>query len=86
MVVSINEIVYTWKFEHDVKRIKDKSFKEKIQKQIVTILEKQEIGQPLIYALEGERTVRVAFYRLMYAVERDKLILLRFEHGKEVYD
>jgi len=32
MVISINKIVYTSKFEHDVKKVNDKSFKEKIQK------------------------------------------------------
>ncbi len=86
MVISINEIVYTSKFEHDVKKVKDKPFKEKIQKQIIKILENPEIGKPLRYALKGERTVRVAPYRIIYAVQRNKLILLRFEHRKEVYD
>ncbi|QRF76482.1 addiction module toxin component, YafQ family [Thermoplasmatales archaeon] len=86
MVISINEIVYTSKFEHDVKKVKDKSFKEKIQKQIIKILENPEIGKPLRYALKGERTVRVSPYRIIYAVQRNKLILLRFEHRKEVYD
>ena len=86
MVVLINEIVYTSKFEHDVKRIKDKSFKEKIQKQIVKILENPEIGKPPRYALKDERTVRVSPYRIIYTVQGNKLILLRFEHRKEVYD
>ena len=34
MVIRIDEIVYTSKFEHDVKRIKDKSVKDRLEKNI----------------------------------------------------
>jgi len=40
----------------------------------------------LRYGLKGEWTARVKPYRIIYAVQIDTLVLLRFEHRKEVYD
>lgn len=86
MVTRIDEIVYTSKFKDDVKKIKDTLLREKLEKQIKKILENPEIGKPLQYAFKGERTVRVPPYRLIYSIHYNTLILLRFEHRKDVYD
>ncbi len=86
MVVKIEEIVYTSKFERDVKRINDKGFKIKVEKHIRKIVENPEIGKPLSYTLKGERTIRISPYRLIYAIQQKRLVLLRLEHRKEVYD
>lgn len=85
-MVEIKSIVYTEKFERDVKKARDSSLKEKLEKQIRKIAENPEFGKPLRYGLKGEWTVRVKPYRLIYAVQDDRLILLRFEHRKEVYE
>ncbi|MCL5873804.1 MAG: type II toxin-antitoxin system RelE/ParE family toxin [Candidatus Thermoplasmatota archaeon] len=85
MVVKIEEIVYTSKFEHEVKKIKDRSVKIEIEKRIRKILLDPESGKPLGYTLKGERTVRTTPYRLIYTIDKKKLILLRLEHRKEVY-
>ncbi|MDE1854077.1 MAG: type II toxin-antitoxin system RelE/ParE family toxin [Thaumarchaeota archaeon] len=85
-MVEIKEIVYTQKFERDVKKLRDGSLKERLGKQIRKIAEDPEIGKPLRYGLKGEWTVRIAPYRLIYAVQGDRLVLLRFEHRKSVYD
>jgi addiction module RelE/StbE family toxin len=85
-MVEIGSVVYTEKFERDVRKIRDSSLKEKLEKQIRKIAENPEFGKPLRYGLKGEWTVRVKPYRLIYAVQGDRLILLRFEHRKEVYD
>lgn len=82
----INSIIYTEKFERDVRRIKDNLVKERVSKQIEKIVENPEVGKPLRYGLKGEWTIRVKPYRIIYAVQDDKLILLRFEHRKEVYE
>jgi mRNA-degrading endonuclease RelE of RelBE toxin-antitoxin system len=37
------------------------------------------------YGLRGEWSIYLKPYRLIYKVDGDKLILLRFEHRKEVY-
>ena len=85
-MVEIGFIVPTLKFERDVKKIKDKALKEKLQKQIDKIAENPSLGKPLRYGLKGEWSTYVKAYRLIYKVEGDKLILLRFEHRKEVYE
>ncbi len=58
---------------------------EKLEKQIKKITENPDFGKSLRYNLKGEWTVYVKPYRLIYKVEGDKLILLRFEHREEVY-
>ncbi len=84
-MVEIKEIVYTQKFEHDVRRLRDGLLKERLGKQIRKIAEDPEAGKPLKYGLKGEWTVRIPPYRLIYAVQDGRLILLRFEHRKSVY-
>jgi len=84
-LVEIKAIVYTQKFECDVRKIRDSPLKERLEKQIRNVVENPEFGKPLRYGLKGEWTVRIKPYRLIYAVQGDRLILLRFEHRKEVY-
>jgi mRNA-degrading endonuclease RelE of RelBE toxin-antitoxin system len=85
-MVEIKEIVYTQKFERDVKKLRGGLLRERLEKQIRKIADDPEAGKPLRYGLKGEWTVRISPYRLIYAVQRDRLILLRFEHRKSVYD
>lgn len=73
-------------FEHEVNKVKDKKIKEILKKNIKKIIEDPEIGKPLRYALKGDRTIRIAPFRLIYAINGDSIILLRFEHRSEVYD
>jgi addiction module RelE/StbE family toxin len=82
---KIKEIVWTHKFEQDFKKIRDKGTQEKLEKQLRKITENPESGKPLRYALRGEWSIYVKPFRLIYKVEGSKLILLRFEHRKEVY-
>ena len=85
-MVAIKFIVPTEKFERDVRRIRDKSLKEKLQKQIDKVADNPNFGKPLRYGLKGEWSIYVKPYRLIYKVEGGKLILLRFEHRKEAYE
>ncbi len=85
MVKRIDEIIYTSKFEHEVKKIKDKSVKDRLEKSIRKIVENPEIGKSLGYVLKGERTVRIPLFRLIYAINGNTLILLRFENRSGVY-
>ncbi|MDG6913298.1 MAG: type II toxin-antitoxin system RelE/ParE family toxin [Nitrososphaerota archaeon] len=85
-MVVVKEIVYTQKFERDVRKLRDGLVKERLSKQIRKIAEDPEIGKPLRYGLKDEWTARIAPYRLIYAVQGDRLVLLRFEHRKSVYD
>ena len=85
-MVEIRTVVYTQKFERDVRRIRHSQLKDELEKQIRKIVENPELGKPLRYGLKGEWTIRVKPYRLIYAVQDDRLILLRFEHRREVYE
>lgn len=85
-MVAIKFIVPTDKFERDVRKIRDKSLKEKLQKQIDKVADNPNFGKPLRYGLKGEWSIYLKPYRLTYKVEGDKLVLLRFEHRKEVYE
>lgn len=85
-MAEIRSIVYTQKFERDVRKVRDNSVRGQLEKQIRKISENPEFGKPLRYGLKGEWTIRVQPFRLIYAVQGDRLILLRFEHRKDVYD
>jgi len=85
-LAEIRSIVYTQKFERDVRKVRDNSVRGQLEKQIRKISENPEFGKPLRYGLKGEWTIRVQPFRLIYAVQGDRLILLRFEHRKDVYD
>lgn len=84
-MVEIKFIGHTDTFKHDIKKIKDKGLKGKLARQIEKVAEKPTFGKPLRYGLKGEGSIYVKPYRLIYKVEGEKLILLRFEHRKEVY-
>ena len=81
----IKTIIYTKKFENNIRLIKDRRIKERIEKQIKKIIENPETGKPLRFDLKGEKTVYIKPFRLLYTVDKDKLILLRFLHRKDVY-
>ena len=83
--MKIKEIIWTNKFEKELKKIKDASFLEKAGKQIRKIIKNPNFGKPLRYGLRGEKTIWIKPYRLIFKVEEDKLILLRLEHRKKVY-
>lgn len=82
----IEKIVPTDKFIKDVKKLRDKKTRERIDNEVKRIKENPEIGKPLGYGLKGEKSVRIPPYRLIYGVVGNNLILLRFEHRDEVYD
>ena len=83
---KIEEIVWTQKCEQDFKKIRNRATLEKLEKQIRKIIQDPEVGKPLRYCLRGELSIYVKPFRLIYKIENDKLILLRFEHRKEVYE
>ena len=84
--MSINFVVTTEDYENSTKHIKDIKTKERIKKQIEKIINHPKTGKPLTHDLKGERSIRIKPFRLIYSIEGDKLILMKFEHRKEVYD
>jgi mRNA-degrading endonuclease RelE of RelBE toxin-antitoxin system len=82
---EIKEIIWTKKFEEDFKKIGDRATQDRLEKQIRKAIKRPEFGKPLRYALRGEKTICVKPHRLIYSIEGNKLILLRFEHRKAAY-
>lgn len=68
-----------------ISKIKNKSEKEKIKKQILKIIKNPEIGKPLRYVRKGTRELHIGSYRLAYSYlkNENKIILLDFYHKDE---
>jgi addiction module RelE/StbE family toxin len=81
----IKEVVWTRKFERELRRLRDRFIKDRVKKQIEKILDDPETGKPLRFDLKHERSIYIPPYRLIYAVHGETLYLLRFEHRKTVY-
>ena len=66
-------------------KLKDKSLKERIKKQITKIIDNPEIGKPMMYNRKGTREVYVSSFRLsyIYIKEEDKVIFLDLYHKDE---
>jgi mRNA-degrading endonuclease RelE of RelBE toxin-antitoxin system len=65
-----------------ISKVKDKSDKEKIKKQICKIIENPEIGKPMRYARKGTRELYIGSYRIAYSFikNQNKIIFLDFYH------
>ena len=81
----VKEIIQTKEFIHDLGHVKDKNVKKRIFKQIAKLTRNPDLGKPLKYRLMGERTLYIKPFRLIYASTGDKIILLRFQYRKKVY-
>ena len=81
----ITEVIWTKKLERELRKLRDKTIKDRVKDQIEKVLDNPETGKTLRFALKGERSVYVPPYRLIYAVQGETLYLLRFEHRKTVY-
>jgi len=84
-LVTIREVVWTKKFEREIRKLKDGALKKRVKEQIAKILDAPEAGKPLRFALKGELSIYVEPYRLIYAIKEETLYLLRFQHRKIVY-
>jgi mRNA-degrading endonuclease RelE of RelBE toxin-antitoxin system len=75
-------IEFSPSFKKLFSKIKDKSLKERILKQIVKIAHNPDFGKPMRYARKGTREIYVSPYRLSYIYDEDKgaIILLDLYH------
>lgn len=62
----------------------DPFLSNKLSKQIEKILLDPNVGKPLNYR-RGERVLYVKPFRLIYVVQGEELILLKFDHRRHVY-
>ena len=46
-----------------------------------------EFGKPLRYSLKGARSLRAGDYRVVFAIERDDVVLIvKIGHRRDVYE
>lgn len=78
------KVIFEKRFKEFFSRIKDKSLKEKIIKQIEKIKANPEIGKPMMYARKGTRELYVKPFRLSYEFfpSEDVVYILELFHKK----
>ena len=79
------EILFSEEFKKDFHKIKDKTTRIRLIKQLKKLSEMPEAGKPLNYKWKNHRSVRVPPFRIIYRLERNKIIINCFDHRKEVY-
>ena len=79
----IQQVEKTDEFVKCFQKINDQRLKEKVQKQIIKIIQNPETGKPMRYARKGTRDVYVPPFRLSYAYIEDKIIFLDLYHKDE---
>jgi len=67
-------ISYSDNILKSISKIKDKTEKEKIKKQIIKIIKNPEIGKPMRYSRKGTRELYVGSYRLAYSYLKKEIL------------
>ena len=74
------EVIFNLNFRKDFKKIKDKSIKEKIIKQLFKIKDNPQIGKPMRFGRKGTRELYISPWRLSYKFEENTLYILALYH------
>mgnify|MGYP001582861716 CR=1 FL=1 len=79
------QIFFSEEFRKEFSKLKDKSTRMRIIHHLKKLEQLPESGKPLQYKLKGHRSIRVPSFRIIYRLERDKIIINCFDHRKDVY-
>jgi len=74
------EVIFDQIFKKDFKKIKNRSLKEKVIKQVSRIKGNPEIGKPMRYGRKGTRELYISPLRLSYKIEGDVVYILALYH------
>jgi mRNA interferase RelE/StbE len=81
----VGKILYKSSVRHDLKQIDPKNV-ERVLREIRTVLgENPRSGEPLHGEFEGLYKLRVGDYRVVYALIREDVLVLRIGHRRKVY-
>jgi len=80
------EIIFSDEFKKEFKKIKDKAMRVKIIKHLKKLAELPESGKPLRYELKSHRSFRITPFRIIYRIEKNKIIINCFDHRKDAYE
>jgi mRNA-degrading endonuclease RelE of RelBE toxin-antitoxin system len=79
------EIIFSDEFRKEFRKIRDKTTRLRIIKQLKKLANEPESGKPLKYELKNHRSIRVPPFRIIYRLTEDKIIINCFDHRKDVY-
>jgi addiction module RelE/StbE family toxin len=79
-------IIFSDEFRKEFKKIKNKTTRLKIIKQLKKISQVPQSGKPLRYDLKGHRIIRIPPFRIIYRIEKESIIINCFDHRKDVYE
>ncbi|MBS3107668.1 type II toxin-antitoxin system RelE/ParE family toxin [Candidatus Woesearchaeota archaeon] len=79
------EIIFSEEFKNEFKKIKDNLTRIKIIKHLKKLIELPESGKPLQYELKGHRSIRIPPFRIIYRLEKERIIINCFDHRKDIY-
>ena len=80
------EIIFSEEFKKEFQKIKDKTTRLRLIKQLKKLAENPESGKPLKYELKNHRSLRIPPFRLIYRLEENKIIINCFDHRQDVYE
>jgi mRNA-degrading endonuclease RelE of RelBE toxin-antitoxin system len=80
------EVIFSDEFRREFKKIKDKTTRLKIIKQLKKLSKRPDAGKPLKYKLKNHLSIRVPPFRIVYRLEENKIIINCFDHRKDVYE
>ena len=74
------EVIFDQGFKKDFKKIKEKSVKEKIIKQVSKLKNNPEIGKPMRFERKNTRELYISPWRLSYRLEGNIIYILSIYH------
>lgn len=74
------DVLFDSGFKKDFLKIKDKSVKEKIIKQVSKLKTNPEIGKPMRFSRKGTRELYISPFRLSYRLENDTIHVMSIYH------
>ncbi|MBR9699925.1 type II toxin-antitoxin system RelE/ParE family toxin [Candidatus Woesearchaeota archaeon] len=79
------EIIFSDEFKKDFKKIKDKQTRLRLIKHIKKLASLPESGKPLKYELKNHRGIKIPPFRIIYRLEKERIVINCFDHRKDVY-
>lgn len=80
------DIIFSDEFRDEFRKIKDKTTRIRIIKQIKKLELIPEADKPLQHNLKNHRSLKIPPFRLIYRIEQDKILINCFDHRKDVYE
>ena len=77
------EVIFDSYFKKNFKKIRDKSIKSRIIKQISKIKNNPTVGKPMRYARKDTRELYIPPYRISYLVEDNVIYILDLYHKED---